>query len=72
MDDDCFGSFQGLFRGKAFFFEVFVGLHGDDSDLLGDGAGSGRLVASDHDDLDACGLALLNGEGNTFLGRVHQ
>lgn len=72
MDNNGLGSLQGLLGSKAFFFEVFVGLHGDDSDLFGDGTGSGGLVACDHDDLDACGLAFLDSEGDTLLGRVHQ
>jgi hypothetical protein len=72
VDDDGAGFFQGLSRGVALFFVVFVGFEVDDVDLLGDGGGGGGLVARDHDDLDAGGFAFFYGEGHGLFGWVHQ
>mmetsp|Transcript_15839 Transcript_15839/g.32130 ORF Transcript_15839/g.32130 Transcript_15839/m.32130 type:complete len:225 (+) Transcript_15839:2505-3179(+) len=44
----------------------------NDSDLLSDGLCSQRVVSCDHDDLDACVLALLHGLGHFLAGGVLQ
>ncbi len=72
VDDDGVGLHQRLFCRVANFLEILIGFERDNTNLLGNGSSSGRLVASDHDDLDTCGLALLDGEGHRFLGGVHQ
>jgi hypothetical protein len=40
--------------------------------LFCDSGSSGRLVTSDHDDLNTGGLTLLDSEGHGLLGRIHQ
>lgn len=72
MYDNSLSPLQSFLGSKAFFFKIFVGLHSDDADLFGNGSGCGRLIASNHDDLDTGRLAFLDGERHTFFGRIHE
>ena len=72
VDDNGIGLLQSLIRAIADLLEIFIGFEGDNADLFGNGGSSGRLVAGYHDDLDACRLALFDGEGDGFFGRVHE
>ena len=43
----------------------------DESDLTGDGGGGRRVVAGDHEDLDASALTLADGFGGVVSWRIH-
>jgi hypothetical protein len=73
VDDDGVRQRKGVFEADPALFRDFVDCFlANDVALLGDGGGRDWLVAGDHNDLDAGGLALDDREGDVISWWVDQ
>lgn len=72
MYHNSFCFLQCFLSRESLFFQVFVSLHCDYTDLFGDSCSCGRLIACNHDDLDTCRLALFDCIRHCLFRGIHK